>query len=412
MRHHRKYRSAFTIVELLVAAALSMVIMLIIGICFQKSIDTFRTLRSVSQLQEKLKSAHLVLKRDLEAEHFGNTGVPAFNGVKLSQQRLDLTGWAPPTEGFFCIMQGTTGIVEGNDSDLVPATRAVTHSLHFTSRLIADPAVTTVGREEDYFYAFAPPLAALTPIDFQRPVGTIFASRWAEIMYFLVPNGANANGEPLFALYRRQRLLLPLGSAPVGWSSALEQSFPNVSWSTTAQTVNATTDIPVRANRMQAYPVPQPNGFDATGNYVYGYGNIWRNYRQNPLEWPGINPAVVGDDILLTDVLSFEVKAYWTAGTASMPFEINASCDNLATAVVNNPDWPYDYLPSGGAINPHNSQYNDTNYATRTFDTWSATDLLSGSPPLRICIKSLQFRVRVWDQAGQAARQITIVQDM
>lgn len=457
MGPNRRTRPGFTLVELLVAAALSMVIMLIIGVAMQRSIDTFRTLRSVSQMQEKLKATHMVLRRDLQSEHFdappGGTANGGGGGPKLSQQRLDRRTWRPPMEGYFCIMQGLSVggdplqpgpqpyIFEGRDSDLLSSTRAVTHSLHFTSRLIPDPLVTSIAREENYFYARVTPghpltgLPYTTPVDFVRPNGTMFASRWAEVSYFLVHNGQTANGEPLFALHRRQRLLAPRGTPNMPWNAGSEQAAPDVSWgapmvTTTGQRVNKTTDAPVRGYRTPLYRYTQPNN----------YGDIWRPYRLEDI--PGLsiaNPGVMGDDILLTDVLSFEVKVHWidtqaatTANGASMPFENFNAFNGPAV----NFDWPYAYLPTQNGGNPRNPmQYNNNTFPVRTFDTWSLTDGAASGPfppvnwnnptgttgfntpganraPLRICIDSLQIRIRVWDQAGQTARQITFVQDM
>ena len=502
MRKHLRTRSAFTLVELLVACALSLVIMGIIAVAFQKSIDAFRTLRSVSQMQEKLKSVHMVLKRDLEADHFQPPAASDPNcwntGPRLSDQRLDLNGKNPGGAGFFSIMQGpSTGggplaydslypgtpyIYDGADSDGLPSPGAVTHSMHFTARLRPDQNVTTFSHEEDFFYANAPnsnpvgtpvatPVMATpaiipgTPVrcppDFARP--NIFASQWAEIIYFLKPNGSSANGvQPLFTLYRRQRLLLDTTQASnqtgtsAPWNAAFEQSFPDISWQqkvpVASQRVNITTDIPVKSNRM-------PIGVVAADGV-----NTWRSATLGELA-----PAFTGDDILLADVLSFEIKANWSTGSASMPFEA------LNTAAAGNIDWPYDYLPAvagaaaGSSVNPRYSTlaaksvpvvYDNTTYPARTFDTWSIADGVTWAQigtgpgpaftpiynngvvwsantvggagasagfgyndpsknkpglsraPLRIRIMSLQIRVRVWDDAAKTARQMTIVQDM
>src|SRR4051812_37821066 len=98
-------RNAFTLPELLVAAAVSMVIMGIIAVAFQKGIDAFRTLHAVGQMQEKLKSAQMVLKRDLSAEHFGGNFRVGYSGPFVRDQRLDLSSWSPPDEGYFEIIQ-------------------------------------------------------------------------------------------------------------------------------------------------------------------------------------------------------------------------------------------------------------------------------------------------------------------
>src|SRR5271168_5463222 len=114
---HRRSRTAFTLPELLVATALSLVIMAIIAVAFQKGIDAFRMLRAVGSMQDKLKSAENVIKRDLASEHFSGTFKPGFGGPFLRDQRLDLTGWYPPDQGYFNITQGSVSTQEGVDSD-------------------------------------------------------------------------------------------------------------------------------------------------------------------------------------------------------------------------------------------------------------------------------------------------------
>ena len=89
-------RRGFTIVELLVAAALSMFIMAIITTAFSKGIDTFRTVRAAGNLQEKLRMASVVIKRDLAAQHFDGSYHPGLSGAFLTDQRLDQVGWTPP----------------------------------------------------------------------------------------------------------------------------------------------------------------------------------------------------------------------------------------------------------------------------------------------------------------------------
>jgi hypothetical protein len=94
-----------------------------------------------------------------------------------------------------------------------------------------------------------------------------------------------------------------------------------------------------------------------------------------------------------------------------------------------NTDYPFDYLPVpkwsffGAASNPSFAIPGNLSY--RVFDTWSrapgvlpnqySTWNTAGSVvsiPLKIRIKALQIRIRVWDRKSEQARQITIVQDM
>src|SRR5262245_32714108 len=100
-----KRRSAFTLVEMLVSAALIVFIMLILTTVFKEGLQSLGQIKATGKLQENLRHATKLLHRDLAAPHFSRE-VSALHGPMLSQQRLDLYGWTPPREGFFRIFQG------------------------------------------------------------------------------------------------------------------------------------------------------------------------------------------------------------------------------------------------------------------------------------------------------------------
>ncbi len=410
-------RQGFTLVEMLVAVALTILIMGIIAIAFQKSLDTFRTLRSVSLLQEKLKSAHLVLQRDLESNHFGGSATST-SGPLLSNQRLDLAGWKPPSQGYFSILSGGPGTVqyinEGTDLEGVPSTRAVTHSLAFTVYL--NPPINQSGfpQDTDYYYAQSqiPQLNMLNDPNFN--FGGTFASRWAEIFYFLVPSQIANGQQQMYTLYRRQRLLAPTGSA-VPWNAGNEASFPNISYNFASQMVNTPATVTPRANRFDStasgtpsttsFPTPCPEG-----------GLIHRTFTLNEISG-GANVPYAGDDILMTNVLSFEVEANWDSYNNMQP---------VPTPLQGNLDYPFATLPAS-LINPN---FQQNNY--HLFDTWSQLDgagtnwnlahspvlnngfldAAGNRPPLRFRIRSIQIRLRVWDFNSQIARQVTYIFDV
>ncbi len=128
-------RRGFTIVELLVAAALSMFIMAILSTAFSKGIDTFRTVRAAGNMQEKLRMASVVIKRDLAAQHFDGGFHPGLSGAFLTDQRLDQVGWTPPSQGYFFIANPDPGIFEGIDEDGIWSTRATSHQMGMTVKL-------------------------------------------------------------------------------------------------------------------------------------------------------------------------------------------------------------------------------------------------------------------------------------
>src|SRR3954468_20874461 len=101
-------RSGFTITELLVSMALIVFIMAILAEAFDSGITTFRRLKAISDMNDRLRSASTVLRRYLAADHFEG------------RKRLSDPGFwkdGPPSEGFFRILQGSAGITEGADAD-------------------------------------------------------------------------------------------------------------------------------------------------------------------------------------------------------------------------------------------------------------------------------------------------------
>src|SRR5437879_2737643 len=101
-------RQAFTIPELLVSMALIIFIMVILSEAFRAGIDTFRNLKAVGDMQERLRTVATIMRRDLSAQHFDASR-------KLSDPTFLAIG--QPTEGFFRIQQGSPSVFEGNDTD-------------------------------------------------------------------------------------------------------------------------------------------------------------------------------------------------------------------------------------------------------------------------------------------------------
>jgi hypothetical protein len=109
-------RGAFTLVEMLVATALVMFIMLILSEAFVAGLEAFRTLKGIGDMEERLRAAALVLRTDLQADHFE----PA---RRLSDPNFWKQVNPNPREGFLRISQGNTPIFS---TTLVPAPAAGT----------------------------------------------------------------------------------------------------------------------------------------------------------------------------------------------------------------------------------------------------------------------------------------------
>src|SRR5437763_1697496 len=156
----RRPRPGFTIPELLVAAAMCIIIMAILATCFQAGIDTLRQLKSQGDMTDQLRAAEIVIKRDLQAKRFPTQDDRENLGVRLSDMRYDLlvpdpTGTilvkdpsltsytytiGPPRGGFMRIKSsepntGYGSFSEGFDPDGMESTGAIDHYLHFTSIL-------------------------------------------------------------------------------------------------------------------------------------------------------------------------------------------------------------------------------------------------------------------------------------
>jgi prepilin-type N-terminal cleavage/methylation domain-containing protein len=91
-------RPGFTITEMLVAMALILFIMAILSEAFIAGLESFRQLKAIGDMDQKLRTAATILRHDLVGSHFDNTITSSSQKpIKLST----LTG--PPQAGYFVI---------------------------------------------------------------------------------------------------------------------------------------------------------------------------------------------------------------------------------------------------------------------------------------------------------------------
>lgn len=515
--YHHRPRTGFTLVEMLVSTALIIFVMTILVSVFTSGIGALRNLRGVGSLQDQLRNATTVLRRDLAAPHFGRE-TNTLHGPALSQQRLDLYDWTPPKEGFFRIYQGAPSLPEGIDADLnrsyvmdtpewrqtynanlqpslqiQPTSQNPTnyrhHYLHFTVRLEPTAGQGT-GRDRYFSTSSFAPLLGGTPaekafaqqaIPMSKPEylasDGVFYSPWAEVAYFLretdlraglaSPSARYAGSNKLYTLYRRKRLIPDARPA----ITIDQNQIPTATALTTL-----TRDVSV-------YDSGSPNQRQTVLNTPGSVTAPYRRFGMWPLagqrnaaqpQWAGLNCFVPtntiqprnadaphsfktlfeefeanaqfrdagGDDILLENVLSWDIKAVWDVPT---DVRINRVAQGVPEPrpYAANPDYPFDDLPQT-PVGYGNEAFRDVlRFGTefpRVFDTWCGEDqkLDPNRPvvlapysawnaryenggnagaayvtiPLRVRIKAIQIRVRVWDVRTQQARQVTIVQDL
>jgi type II secretory pathway pseudopilin PulG len=439
MRTRPTTRPAFTLVEMMIATGLTLVVMLIIAQTFATATKTFSTMRTAGQLQERTRGAAAVIRRDLEAEHYDGPYAPGLSGPRVGDQRLDRAGWSPPGGGYFEMRQFLnqllqTGYVEPiqipggvPDSEGLPSTRADTHILRFTVKL---PDVAAA----DLFCAEfqAAPQAPGEPFAQDRkinsfPVGSsLVYSRWAEIQYWLqltpgpdvTPATNNGPSLPLYSLRRRVRVLAPAG-----------QSYVVASKQRAIDLMGAYPDLAM------ADLGPVPNGSGAEIVRVLGPDDVANPALRMPYQQPSTKfnstgvAFATGDDVLLTDVLSFEIKAAWFGNQTFEAIRPFSSPNVPSMALQGNMEEPFSDLP------PCTLNSNPLWSGQRVFDTWFRAPSLDGidwdravqatpgagpgflnqrpdQVPLRINVRALQIKVRVWDSRKEQARQMTIIQEI
>jgi prepilin-type N-terminal cleavage/methylation domain-containing protein len=364
-------RKGFTLVELMVAMALTIFLMLILTQAFVLSIDTFVGLKGVGDMQENLRAGANALRFDLQQAHLEGDRRPS--DPSLAGQ--------PPREGFFRIYQnggvnnfpvapGTNSTIEG--SDLNPngpySYYASNHILHFASRLKGNQRQsfysTSVG-DPNFFqvqslYGINPAANAANAqlaADATMSGGTTFNSQWAEIAYFLIVQGTTEEplnptgaGQALYGLYRAQFLVvtdstnLNINPAYTGLANAaltLSSNFGGVACNV------------------------------AGTNIVFFTPNdLAKNPSVIPGQWRTFNPATAP-----TTQAGLQSSRAWLASLV---------VPNVVSFLVQG-------ISSTGAT-PQDGNYDSAN-----------------SPPV---LQGVNITLRVWDNKTRQTRQLSIMQDL
>jgi type II secretory pathway pseudopilin PulG len=475
---HNNGRNAFTLVEMLVATALVMFIMLILSEAFVAGLEAFRTLKAIGDMEERLRAATTAIREDLRADHFdgkhrlsdpmfwntgfregfvnvtqgffvtaGITDVPAPAGggppgvLPVTTESMGAYSWAIVPGQFLWVGYGVNAEqvqvlsvapntftanfmlphtapfpihpvsqiqLEGLDADGIPSRRAFDHVLHL--------AVNKRGnRQQDFFTAHIP---ALSPFFGLLPNGnpnpnfaptTFFdqaidgryqdlappssgpggyKTQWVEVAYFLWPNGTNAAGTPLYALYRAEFKVVPdnryingqvytlpaqpgMPSVPMPFPlSAASLLDPRGPW-----VADGYNEMSARgAGGIYYFHTPTDLASRNFGNA--GLPNRAFTFFYDPTQWRGdpvtpdfsTNPDQWSASLVATDVVSFDIQVF-------------SPQIARATGIQDFTDLP------GGLF--------DTAY---------------GSPGYTV--NAIKITLRVWDLKTRQTRQVSIIQDM
>ncbi|CAN5568678.1 hypothetical protein BH11PLA2_BH11PLA2_35690 [soil metagenome] len=430
---HLRTRRGFTLVEVLVAAGLCMLIMLMITTAFQRAMDTLSQLKSVGEMQQRLRAFETAVRGDLDADHFAGGSGPrvrdqradTLNSISLAN---DTAPWRPAALGFFRIQQGKTGdgasattfknygksYVEGFDTDGNPSTRATDHLLHMTVKRNAS-------RGDKVFSAamptaFAVNMNAMQSLNMMQmaTTGNTVISDWAEVVYFLDTTNSIGNtpgGVPLYGLYRRTRILPGSGDpSTMSWNTLTSGMSTNdkvacqtLSHSAVTGMLNGPKEVRDPRNRLGG--ITALRGGTSIDNIVAETDSS----------------GLIGSDLLVTDVISFEIKADWDGGTRAPGQQDATASLTLGNNLADRSTWTYEFPFSDLPETP--GSRNTVLANSRVFDTWydsqsdnwvkPASGAATGETlPQPMRLRAIQIKVRVWDRKNNMARQVTIVQDL
>jgi hypothetical protein len=398
----RRTRRGVTLVEMLVAAAMCIMGMWLLTWLYQQGLESFRLSRAQADLTAQQRMVTQIMTRDLTAAHFDKEATKPNQGTKLSDQRLDqikfipdptdttgkryvVDGYTPPKFGYFRAGSfpdsrtdpTSPNIYEGYDG-VADSSRSTNHFLQFTAILPGGPS----------FQLFSAQVPAVT--------GTQYYGTAAEITYFLSPSGLTTpNGYPLYDLYRRQRL-----AARTSDDASAYNSDPN-------KPTNQLDAKEVMALKPNPNTNPDPVNLIATLSDLTIPGTS--GYRLptpfTPLGSGGTPSPRYGEDKLMSNVLSFEVKFTGTADAAlgviwPRPFG------------PQNTDAPYDTLPNDGIFDTFSQNVTNWNWMTNVAGP-TASGLGGDTAPMKpIRITGVQIRLRTYEPKTRSTRQTTLVLDL
>ncbi len=434
LRTGRRARSrrAFTIVELLVSLALVLFIMTVLSEAFGAAATTFRNLKAIGDMCQKLRMASTMMRRDLAGDHF--------EGAKrLSDPNFWSNG--PPREGYFRIYQDTNPTAEGHDLDNVWSYQSAHQILQFTTKFHGN-------ERDDYFVGTvasnAP--APLSPTangadsryeDVNNKAGNLYQFRftWAEVAYFLRPQvnptstttQDTANGQPLFALYRRHWL-----SCVDNYSLNQSQRVPTITaGKKNMQFYLETSTMPDPTGVAFLYfnsPLdltmpPRRMGTKTATGIVAPY-KAYSPSATLPLSTTlltiptlaedcvtyGATAPLTGADLLLPDVVSLDVRVL-IAGNSDFVSIDDATVQAYAS---NNPNY-------NGATGKYlfdtwssmtDDVYDFSNWAPGATGVNNTIPIYQNASGQQISVKAIQITLRIWDSKTEQSRQVTIVQEL
>ena len=424
-RHQERVRSAFTLVEMLVATAATLILLGIVMTMFEILGEAVNESRTVGELEAQLRTVSTLLQQDLL-------------GTSVNADSRGLTCPADSSTG-----NGYFEVIEGPNTDLWDSSGSGFDKSGTTPGPGNSSDDRIVGDTDDLLF-FTTQSISQEPFSGNFGINSTTTSADAEVVWFCKPT-PNSSNPTLYTLYRR--CLLVVGQFPespfdsqgsMPYTSAFFELYDlsarcEVSNGNQRMQLNTLQDLLLRRNRFAHYDFSMTDPPFVLASVIA---------TRPVLAFSG---SRIGEDMLMTNVLSFDVrlldptaserrlgvtrltpgdKDYWAAslnsGSSPIYVDLGYNSSNTTSTPANS-----DF--SGYGMNNHRLQATKTTH--RTWDTWSNSyttngiddDLISDVnttisidnstelPPYSSQLQGIQITIRCYDPSSKKIRQTTVI---
>ena len=423
-RHQERVRSAFTLVEMLVATAATLILLGIVMTMFEILGEAVNESRTVGELEAQLRTVSTLLQQDLL-------------GTSVNADSRGLTCPADSSTG-----NGYFEVIEGPNTDLWDSSGSGFDKSGTTPGPGNSSDDRIVGDTDDLLF-FTTQSISQEPFSGNFGINSTTTSADAEVVWFCKPT-PNSSNPTLYTLYRR--CLLVVGQFPESpfdsqgskpYTSDFFELYDlsarcEVSNGNQRMQLNTLQDLLLRRNRFAHYDFSMTDPPFVLASVIA---------TRPVLAFSG---SRIGEDVLMTNVLSFDVrlldptaserrlgvtrltpgdKDYWAAslnsGSSPIYVDLGYNSSNTTSTPANS-----DF--SGYGMNNHRLQATKTTH--RTWDTWSNSyttngiddDLISDvnnisidnsteSPPYPSQLQGIQITIRCYDPSSKKIRQTTVI---
>jgi len=461
-----------TLVEMLVSMTLTLLLMGAVAQLFGILGQGVNGSRSVAELNDRMRATAYRLRQDLEGMTVDLSGTPPLSGSKnsgyleiIEGPASDAVAYANTAGGqFFSTASGTAGPTAASDDRLVgDIDDVILFTTHATGDMFSGRADTRNNNTE----------------------GGGMRSPYAEVAWFCLKNDLSSNPQT-YTLYRRQRLVMahpgaePFANTTAGGTAT--NSFggpPNALPFSNWETIYGLTDVSCRRQGTIVLPNTladlgrRENRFMHLGTFPYTFPiPLYASASQvSDLTFPS-SSARFGEDIILTNVIAFDVRVWdpaaWVqaipgylqtggvSGTTTMlaavpgdpgyggPNAVNALQGAYVDLFWSRTPAASGFSGKGAAVSnaPNLGTLQDGNVlaGTATYDTWTDFYEVNGAdddgdnvvddgsnrlddngnglvdeiteretmPPYSAPLKGMQVRLRCFEPSSRQVRQITI----